>query len=58
MKNTHNPVFNFYVSKNKARFWVRDIMHSRRQNIRQQEEGRSYIYLVIISKLTQNILQQ
>jgi hypothetical protein len=58
MKNSHNPVCNFYISKNKARFWVRDNMNSRQQNIRQQEEGQSYIYSAVISKPTQNTLQQ
>jgi hypothetical protein len=58
MKNSHNPVCNFYISKNKARFWVRDTMHIWRQNIGQQGEGRSYIYSAVISKPTQNTLQQ
>ena len=58
MKTLHNPVCNFYISKSKVRFWVRDNMHSRQLNICQQGDGRVYIYLTIISKPTQNTLQQ
>ncbi len=58
MKNSHNPVCNFSISKNKVGFWVRDTMYSRRQNIGQQGEGRAYIYSAVISKPTQNTLQQ
>jgi hypothetical protein len=44
MKNLHNPVCHFYIPENEPCFRVRDVIHSR-QSIRQQCEGRVYIYL-------------
>jgi len=58
MKNLHNPVCHFYIPENEPCFRVRDVIHSRQLTIRQQCEGRVYIYLAIISKLIQNTLQQ
>lgn len=57
MKNTHNPICHFYFPENESCFWVRDVMHSRQLNIRQQGGGRVYTYLAIISKLIENTLQ-
>lgn len=39
MKNPHKLVCNFYISKNKVRFWVRDNMHSRPSDISHQGDG-------------------
>ena len=57
MKNLHNPFVNFYFLKNKARFWVRDNMHSRSLSITWQGKNQVYIYLAVISKPIQNNLQ-
>ncbi len=57
MKNTPNPVGNFYIPGNKLCFRVGDHIHCRQLNIRQQGERRAPIHLVIISKLIQNTLQ-
>jgi hypothetical protein len=58
MKNPHKLICNFYISKNKVRFWVGDNMHSRQLSISRQEDMQSYIYLAVISKLIQNTLQK
>ena len=58
MKNLHNAIGNFYIPENKLCFRVGDVMHCRQLNLRPQGQRQAPVHLPIISKLTQNTLQQ
>jgi hypothetical protein len=58
MKKLHNPVGNFYRSKNKLCFWVRATMLYSQLNIMQQGGRYLHIYLAPLSKSLQNTLPQ
>jgi len=57
MKNTPNPIGNFYIPENKLCFRVGDHIHCRQLNLRQQVQRQVPVHLAIISKLIQITLQ-
>jgi hypothetical protein len=57
-KILHNNSRFFYFSKNKDRFWVRDLMHSMQQSISKQCDEQPYLLYNVLHKATQNTLQK
>ena len=52
----HNTDGDFYFSKNKNSFWVRNVMAGMQLNISKQGDMQPFTYVAIFSKTLQNTL--
>jgi hypothetical protein len=54
----NNAGTDFYFSKNKNSFWVRDVMFARQPNTTTMPARQPYIYVANFPKSTENTLQE
>jgi hypothetical protein len=58
MKKVYNPIFDFFIPEKRCCFWVGVVMQTVRLSLRKQQNTQSYVYVVLLTKITENTLQQ